>query len=348
MHVSRYSEPARLFRALLPHVNVIMCPLVHLQVVRLPETFSALRAHKRLLRRMRSLVPLEAVGAEEALVALAAGVWPRPRVVAQVDGQVARLREPLPAVWALEGLVARVETLVLQELGVRVEALAAVGAQVRPLARVGELVPDQRGLVDEALVALGAGEDVLAGVAALVLLHVALPLEALAAEGAHEWHVLRVDLHVVQEAAPVQEALAALCAHVRPLLLVNALVCSERGAVGEALAAAAGVRPLLPVGLQVLVEVAGTAERQVAAGALVRVCRLACRVLPVGLQVSHQCRFPGERTAALGAQVLAILHVGAPVLPLCFQGLEGLAADQAPVLAARPVSLLVALQRLLE
>lgn len=66
-----------------------MCPLVHLQVVRLPETFPALRAHVRLLRRVRSLVPLEAVGAEEALVAFAAGVRPRSSVVAQVDGQVA-------------------------------------------------------------------------------------------------------------------------------------------------------------------------------------------------------------------------------------------------------------------
>lgn len=119
-----------------------MCALVHLQVVRLPETFPTLRAHVRLLRRVRSLVPLEAVGAEKALVALATGVWPHPRVVAQVDGQVARLRELLLAVRALEGLVARVEALVFQELGVRVEALAAVGAQVRPLARVGELVPD--------------------------------------------------------------------------------------------------------------------------------------------------------------------------------------------------------------
>lgn len=89
--------------------------------------------------------------------------------------------------------------------------------------------------------------------AALVLLHVALPLEALAAEGAHEGHVLRVDLHVVEQAAPVQEALAALCAHVRPLLLVDALVRGECRAVGKAFAAAARVRPLLPVGLQVLV-----------------------------------------------------------------------------------------------
>lgn len=330
-----------------PYVTVVMCPLVHFQVVRLPEALPALRAHVRPLGRVRSLVPLEAVGAEEALVALTAGVRPRPRVVAQVDGQVARLREALPAVRALEGLVARVESLVLQQLGVREEALAAVGAQVRPLARVGQLVPDQRGLVDEALVALRAAEDVLAGVAALVLLHVALPLEALAAVGAHEGHVLRVDLHVVQQAAPVQEALAALRAHVRPLLLVDALVRGKCRAVGEALAAAARVRPLLPVGLQVLVEVAGAAEGQLAAGALVGLRRLA-RVLAVGPQVSHQRRFPGKRPAALGAQVLAVLHVGAPVLPLRLQGLEGLAADQAPVLAAGLVSLLVSLQRLLE
>lgn len=79
-----------------------------------------------------------------------------------------------------------------------------------------------------------------------------------------------------------------------------------------------------------------------------RVCRLACGVLAVGPQVSHQCRFPSKGTAALGAQVLAVLHVDAPVLPLRLQGLEGLATDQAVVLATRPVSLLVAFQRLLE
>lgn len=213
---------------------------------------------------------------------------------------------------------------------------------------MGELVPDQRGLVDKALVALGASEDVLPGVATLVLLHVALPLEALAAVGAHEGHVLRVDLHVVEQAAPVQEALATLRAHVWPLLLVDALVRGERSTVGEALAAAARVRPLLPVGLQVLVQVTGAAECQVAVGALVRVRRLARHVLAVGPQVSDQRRLPGKGTPALGAHVLAVLHVNAPVLPLRLQGLEGLATDQASVLAARPVSLLVALQRLLE
>lgn len=67
---------------------------------------------------MRSLVSFQAVGTEEALVALVAGVRPDSRVVAQVDGQVARLGETLSTVGALEGLVARVETLVFQKLGV--------------------------------------------------------------------------------------------------------------------------------------------------------------------------------------------------------------------------------------
>lgn len=177
-------------------------------------------------------------------------------MVAQVDGQVAGLGESLPAVGALEGLVARVEALVLQELGVGKKAFATVGAEVRPLARVGQLVSDQGGFVDEALVALRAAEHVLAGVAALVLLHVALPLEALAAEGAHEGHVLRVDLHVAQQAAPVQKSFAALHAHVRAFFLVRALVRGERGAVGEALPAAAGVRSFF-VGLEVLAEESG-------------------------------------------------------------------------------------------
>lgn len=94
------------------------------------------------------------VGTQKALVALCAGVWPDSGVVAQVDGQVAGLSELLAAVGALEGLVACVETFVLQKLGVGKEALPAVGAEVRPLARVGQLVSDQRRLVDETLVAL--------------------------------------------------------------------------------------------------------------------------------------------------------------------------------------------------
>lgn len=67
---------------------------------------------------MRSLVSFQAVGTEEALVALVAGVWPDSCVVAQVDSQVARLGESLSTVGALEGLVARVETLVFQKFGV--------------------------------------------------------------------------------------------------------------------------------------------------------------------------------------------------------------------------------------
>lgn len=67
---------------------------------------------------MRSLVSFQAIGTKEALVALVAGVRPDSRVVAQVDGQVARLGESLSTVGALEGLVARVETLVFQKLGV--------------------------------------------------------------------------------------------------------------------------------------------------------------------------------------------------------------------------------------
>lgn len=65
---------------------------------------------------MRSLVSLQAVGTEEALVALGAGVRPDSGVVAQVNGQVAGLSELFATVGTLEGLVARVETLVLQKL----------------------------------------------------------------------------------------------------------------------------------------------------------------------------------------------------------------------------------------
>lgn len=139
---------------------------------------------------MCSLVSFQAVGAEEALVALAAGVGPHPGVVAQVDGQVARLSEFLATVGALEGLVARVKTLVLQELGVGKEPLPTVGAEVRPLARMCELMSNQSCLIHKTLVTLRAAENVFPGVAALMLLHVAFPLKALAAVGTHERHLL--------------------------------------------------------------------------------------------------------------------------------------------------------------
>lgn len=135
-------------------------------------------------------MPLEPVGAEEALVALAAGVRPDPRVVPQVYRQVTRLGELLTAVRTLERLVSRVEALVFEELGVRKEPLPAVGAEVRPYARMRQLVSGQGGFVDEAFVTLRAAEDVLPGVAALVFLHVALSFEALPAVGAHKGHLL--------------------------------------------------------------------------------------------------------------------------------------------------------------
>ena len=62
---------------------------------------------------MGSQVSLQTVGAEKALVTMGAGVRPYPCVVAQVNGQVAGLGELLPAVGALERLVARVEALML-------------------------------------------------------------------------------------------------------------------------------------------------------------------------------------------------------------------------------------------
>lgn len=183
---------------------------MHFEMIRLPEPLSTFPTQIRFFPRMYPLVPLQPIGAQETLVALAAGVRPRSCVVAQVDGQVAGLGEGLAAVRTLERLVARVEALVLQKLCVGEEALPAVGAKVRPLARVCQLVPDQRGLVNEALVALRAAEDVLSGVAALVLLHVALPFKALATEGAHEGHFLRVGLHVAQQAALIKKALPTL------------------------------------------------------------------------------------------------------------------------------------------
>lgn len=323
-----------------------MSPLVHLQIIRLPEAFAAFHTEVGFLPRVYPLVSLQAVGAEESLVALRARVRPDSGVVAQVDGQVAGLGELLAAVGALEGLVTRVKALVLQELGVGEEPFPAVGAEERPLARMRQLVSGQRGFVNEALVALRAAEDVLPGVAALVFLHVALPLEALAAEGAREGHFLRVDLHVAQQAALVEKAFPALRADVRPVFLMRALMRRERRAEGKAFPAAAGVRSLF-VGQEVLVEVAGGAENLLAMrafiGALGRV-----DVLAVCLNVSHQRGLPRKRPAAFRAQVLAVLHVGAAVLFQSQEGLEEPSTDQAVVVAARRVRQLVPLQRLFE
>lgn len=323
-----------------------MSPLVHLQVIRLPEAFAAFHTEVGFLPRVYPLVSLQAVGAEEPLVALRARVRPDSGVVAQVDGQVAGLGELLATVGALEGLVTRVKALVLQELGVGEEPLPAVGAEERPLAGMRQLVSGQRGFVNETLVALRAAEDVLPGVAALVFLHVALPLEALAAEGAHEGHFLRVDLHVAQQAALVQKAFPALRANVRPVFLMRALVRRERRAVGKALPAAAGVRSLF-VGQEVLVEVAGRAENLLAMGTFVGTLRH-IDVLAVCLYVSHQRGLPCERPAAFRAQVLAVLHVGAAVLFQSQEGLEEPSTDETIVAAARRVRQLVPLQRLFE
>lgn len=178
-----------------------------------------------------------------------------------------------------------------------------------------------------------------------MLLHVPLSLEAFSTEGTHEGHVLRVDLHVAHQPPLIQKPFAALRTNMRPLLLMDALMCSESGPVGKALPAVAGVHPLFSVSLEVPVEVAGTAEAQVAVATSVRVLSLVT-VFVVRLQVSHQSRLPGKHAAALRTQVLAVLHVGVLVLPLSHQGLEELSADQALVLAPRLVRLLVPLQRL--
>lgn len=127
---------------------------MHFEIIRLPEAFATFHAEVGFLPRVYPLVSLQAVGAEESLVALRARVRPDSGVVAQVDGQVAGLGEFLATVGALEGLVTRVKALVLQELGVGEEPFPAVGAEERPLARMRQLVSGQRGFVNEALVAL--------------------------------------------------------------------------------------------------------------------------------------------------------------------------------------------------
>lgn len=82
---------------------------------------------------MCSLVSFQAVGTQEALVTLVAGVWSDSGVVTQMDSKVARLSELLATVETLEGLVACMESFVLQKLCVGEETLPTIRAEIRPL-----------------------------------------------------------------------------------------------------------------------------------------------------------------------------------------------------------------------
>ena len=66
--------------------------------------------------------------------ALVAGEGFLPGVRANVGGEMVAAAEVPHADAALEGLVARVETLMLQKLCVGIETLPTVRAEVRPLA----------------------------------------------------------------------------------------------------------------------------------------------------------------------------------------------------------------------
>lgn len=79
---------------------------------------------------MCSLVSFQAVGTEETLVTLGARVGPDTCVVAQVDGQVARLSELLATVGTLKRLMTCVETFMFQKLGMGKETLPTVRAEV--------------------------------------------------------------------------------------------------------------------------------------------------------------------------------------------------------------------------
>lgn len=139
---------------------------------------------------MGPLVSLQSISTEEALVTLCAGVRTHPSVIAQVDGKIAGLGEPLPTVRTLKWLMSCMKALMLQKLSMGKEALPTIRAKEWPLARVCQLVSDERSLIYKTLITLRAAEDVFPGVAVLVLFHITLPLEALATEGAHEGHVL--------------------------------------------------------------------------------------------------------------------------------------------------------------
>lgn len=83
-------------------------------MVRLLKPFPTLSAHVWFFARVYPLVYFQPVGAQKALLAVAARIRLCSRVVPQMYGQIARLSEPLPTVRTLKGLASGVEPLVLQ------------------------------------------------------------------------------------------------------------------------------------------------------------------------------------------------------------------------------------------
>lgn len=95
-----------------------MRSLMQFEMVRLPKTFPALPAYVWFFPCVRSLVSFQPVGAQKALLALAARVRLSSCVVPQMNGQIARLGELFTTVRTLKGLLSGVESLVLQQLRV--------------------------------------------------------------------------------------------------------------------------------------------------------------------------------------------------------------------------------------
>ncbi|XP_006903097.1 PREDICTED: uncharacterized protein LOC102857278 [Elephantulus edwardii] len=199
------------------------------------------------------------------------------RVDALVLHQVGTHAEGLAARGALVGLLARVAALVLAELRALHEGLPAPAARVRPLPAVRPLVGDQGRLPHEGAATLGARVGPLARVDALVLAEVRAALEGLAAGQALVGLLARVDLVVLDEGGALAEGLAALHAAVRPLPAVRPLVADERRAPAEGLAALRALVGLLArVDALVLAQVRAAAEGLAALPARVRLLPAVC------------------------------------------------------------------------
>lgn len=283
-------------------------PHVHVQLVLVDEALAAARARVRLVARVVALVHLQlgqAAVRAAALGALVAG--PLLHVLPAVAPQPAAELEALAAVRAAVGFLRRVDVDVQPEAGGGREAAAADGAQVRPLPRVQAQVLLQLVLVEERASAEGAVERLLALVRRQVLRQLAQRGEGGVAARARE-RPLPLEL-LVLEAVALQlvlglEGLHAAAALVRPLGGVRLQVILERGEVQEdAVAVRTSVLPSL-VDLQVALVVRQLAEELLAQGAEVLSAPVALLMLLQG--VLHLELLPAD---AAGVRLFVNLQV---------------------------------------
>lgn len=255
----------------------------------------------------------------EPLLAVRAHVGALARVVALVDHQRGPLRERLPARLALVRPLASVNALMQRQVAGLAERLATVGARVRLLPRVDAPVQVQVVLVGQRLAANITDEHVLAGV--------------------------RFD--VQGERVAVREHLAAGLAlvYLRGLLLVRVdclLVGGQVSRVGEGLPAHVALKGLLTRVEVLVLHEPGVHEEPFAADLAV-----VLELLAVAPLVRVERRLVDGRVVALVALQLLLLRVLALVHLHLVRPLVGLVAHVAGVGPLLGVHHLVHLERLL-